>query len=69
MNEASWFLGSLTCIGMFLIGRKKLSGWFIGILAGVGWIIYGIVTNQGGIVLESVVVGLIQIYALFQWRK
>lgn len=62
-------LCALSLIGMYLVSKMKRIGWLVGILSGFTWIAYGIYTHQWGLVISSVVTGVVQVRAWWEWGR
>jgi hypothetical protein len=65
----SWVLAFWLLTGMFLLSRKQRIGWLVLSVSGIGWIIYGWLTHQGGIVFQSIILSIVQMRAYIKWGK
>lgn len=67
-----WWSYLLTAIGLvswYLIGKKSIFGFIVGIAGQVLWMVYGFVSNQMGFKISAALYGIIQIKAMIDWTK
>ena len=55
-------------IGLYLIGNKSRAGFVFGILAQTGWIILGMYSGSGGLVISSCIAVTLYVRAWIKWR-
>lgn len=65
----SWLLASVGILGIYLAGRRKASGWLVGIFAQLLWISYAIVTRQWGFLFTAFAYGAVYIKNWQAWRR
>lgn len=67
-----WFLSALTCLGLFLAGRKNRWGWLVMGVCSLLWVFYALYMlnpPQYGLVPAAVINVLISFHAFFSWNE
>jgi nicotinamide riboside transporter PnuC len=65
----SYTLAGLGVLSLYLTGKKKKSGWLVGIFNSFLWITYGIITKQYGFIISAVVFIAVQAKNYKEWSK
>lgn len=65
----SWSGCLLLLLGLKFIGDKKLSGFYIALVAELLWIVWGIITGSFALVAMSIAIILMYIRAIYFWNK
>ena len=65
----SWLAMVCTLISAYLLAKKMKSGWVLGIIGCVIWIVYSITTTQPALALTNVVILGIDAYGFYKWTK
>jgi hypothetical protein len=65
----SWLLTGVGVFGLYLIGRKLVLGWIVGILAQVLWVAYAYVSGQPGFYVSAIAYGLVYAVSLRRWIR
>jgi len=65
----SYTLAGLGVLSLYLTGKKKKSGWLVGLVNSALWIIYAVITNQLGFLLSALVFIWVQSKNYLQWRR
>lgn len=60
---------SVGILGLYLAGKKRATGWAIGLGAQVLWVFYAFATQQWGFVVSAVVYGVIYAKNWLDWRN
>ena len=69
MTIFSWILTALSIIGALRNAQEKIDGFYIWIVANIGWIIYDVITNQPAQIALFAVYTAISIFGVYQWIK
>jgi hypothetical protein len=70
MNPAwSYVLTSVGVIGLILAGRKRRTGWLVGLLAQAIWAAYAAATEQYGFIVSALVYGYVYADNYIRWRR
>jgi len=64
-----WHLAALTLLGILLVAHRRISGFLVQALASIGWLLYGIDTDQSGIASLNCALLLANVYAFITWRR
>lgn len=56
-------------LGLKLIGDKKLSGFYVALVAEAMWIVWGVWTQSYALVVMSAAITAMYIRAIHQWKK
>lgn len=56
-------------VGLYLAGRKLKSGWAVGLVAQVVWIVYAVATEQWGFIPASIAYGYVYARNWWAWRR
>ncbi len=65
----SWGGCLLLLLGLKLIGDKKISGFYIALIAEALWIIWGIFAGAWALVVMSIVLSVMYARAIYLWKK
>jgi flagellar biosynthesis protein FliR len=65
----SWTLTIIGVSGLYLVGKRSLWGWIIGIFAQLLWLVYAIVTEQWGFIASALAYGSINLINFNRWRS
>jgi hypothetical protein len=65
----SWILAVIGVSGIFLVGRKTITGWLILSLNECLWTVYGIVTKQYGFIFMATAYTAVYIKSFIHWKK
>lgn len=65
----SWALALAGIAGLYLAGKKKKSGWAVGVAIQVLWMTYAIVTHQYGFILSSCAYAFMYGRNYYLWYK
>ncbi len=68
-DYASWVLAVIGVSGIFLVGRKTISGWLILCLNECLWIIYALATKQYGFIAMALAYAAVYIKSFIHWNK
>lgn len=63
----SYILAPFGLIGMWLAGKKKRSGWLLGICTQVLWLTYAVQTQQWGFIPGSAAYGFVYLKNYLKW--
>jgi hypothetical protein len=66
---ASYALGALLLIGIKRIGNKDIRGFYIALLAELGWVAEGLWTGTPGLSILSVAIMLMYVRNIREWKK
>ena len=64
----TWVLSVISLLTVYLIGKKKLAGWIIGLFGQVLWIAWEISTKQWGLMPMTIIMTGLYIKSLNEWR-
>jgi len=64
-----WLAAAVGCIGVYLLGRKKKSGFIWLTIGSIGWILVGMSTAVYGLVIASVIRAGIEVFDYYSWKK
>lgn len=64
----SWIAAVVSVGGLWLAGINPRMGWVYGLGAQVVWALYGVMTQQPGMIALSVVFTLLYVRNLHRWR-
>ena len=64
-----WVAAAIGCYGIYLLGRKKKSGFIWLTVGSIGWICVGMSTATYGLVVASLIRAGIEVYDFYSWRK
>lgn len=64
-----WLAVPLSLLGNYLVARKKVEGFVIWIIANLLWVYIGIVSKLWGMTTLFIAYSLINVYAVYYWRK
>lgn len=62
----------LTAVGLFalwLVGKKIIWGWVVGMALQFLWFAYAMVTEQYGFVISCILYGYVNTKNYFEWKK
>lgn len=65
----SYTLAGLGVISLILTGKKKKSGWVVGLINSGLWVIYALTTNQPGFLISSAVFITVQARNWLAWNQ
>lgn len=65
----SWGLALAGIAGLILAGKKKKSGWALGIATQILWLTYAIVTHQYGFILGSLAYAFVYARNYWLWHS
>jgi nicotinamide riboside transporter PnuC len=65
----SWLLTFYSLLGVWLIGRKNIAGWLVGLSCQLLWLFYAITTKQYGFVVSAVVFGWVYVINYLKWKN
>ena len=65
----SWVLAIVGSLGIYVVGKKNVFGWFILMLSETLWTIYAFVTHQYGFLFEVTLYTFAYIKSYLHWRK
>jgi len=68
-NFLSYLATSGVLLGVYFISKPKLRGQYIIVGADVTWLTYSILTKQYALAIQSVVLLVIGLSAIRNWRK
>jgi hypothetical protein len=69
LDVLSWSACFLLLVGLELIGRKKISGFFVAFIAEILWIWWAARTGAHAMVVMSGVICVMYLRAIWNWRK
>lgn len=64
----SWVAAAVSVGGLWIAGFNPRAGWVYGLGAQVVWALYGVATNQPGMIALSAVFTLLYLRNLHRWR-
>lgn len=64
----SWVAAAVSIVGLWVAGLNPRAGWVYGIGAQVVWVLYGLATDQYGMIALSVAFVAIYSRNLYRWR-
>jgi len=64
----SWVLAIVGSFGIFVVGKKKMYGWFILMISECLWVIYSLTTHQYGFLFAVVLYSSAYIKSYLHWR-
>ena len=66
-----WILSALVLVGNFLLGRKKVAGWWILGVNSLLWVYYAWTLNpvQWGLMPSAIINFGLCIHGVYKWRK
>lgn len=64
----SWLLTFYSLFGVWLVGRKKIEGWLIGLSCQGLWFFYALSTHQYGFIVSSVVFAVVYVINYRKWK-
>jgi hypothetical protein len=65
----SWAAMFLTVLGVFLLAKKKCSGWIAGIFSCVLWLLYSAFSDQPALAMTNFIILIFDIYGLYKWMN
>lgn len=65
-NLWPWLLSVVGLIGLWLAGKRRALGWYVGLGAQLLWVAFALITGQLGFLLSAVGYGVV--YARNAWR-
>lgn len=65
----SWLLTITNVIGLYLVGRKHIAGWVIGVVAQLLLLVYALVTQQSGFVAAALIYGAMHARNWHRWYR
>lgn len=65
----SWLLTAVGVFGLYLAGRKSITGWAVGFFAQGLWIAYAIATHQWGFIASAFAYGSVYARNWWRWRQ
>lgn len=69
MIYLSYFASALVLLAVYYISKPKLRGQYFIVIADVTWFIYSLSTKQYALALQSMVLLIIGMTAIYNWRK
>lgn len=64
----SWLLTFYSLFGVWLVGRKKIEGWLVGLSCQALWLFYALSTHQYGFIVSSVVFAVVYVINYRKWK-
>ena len=64
-----WIATVLSLIGAFLVARKRVEGFVVWMPAAILWILIGIQKQTYGLAILNIVYFLMDIYAIYNWKR
>lgn len=65
----SWGGCLLLLYGLKMIGDKKLSGFYVALVAEAMWIVWGFMTHSYALVIMSLAIVVMYVRAIAAWKK
>ena len=65
----SWTLAIIGSLGIYVVGKKNIWGWFILMVSEILWTIYAITTHQYGFIFAVVLYSTVYIKSYLRWKK
>lgn len=65
----SWILTAIGITGLYLVGKKSLWGWIVGIGVQLLWIAYAVATQQWGFIISALAYGAINLRNYIRWNN
>ena len=69
MEWYSWVLAVIGVSGIYFVGRKTISGWFILLFNECLWIAYALITDQYGFIFSALAYAAVYIRSYVHWSK
>jgi len=69
MVWVEWIAVPLSLLGNFLVARKRVEGFVIWIISNILWVYVGITSKLWGLTFLFVMYSLINLYAIYFWRR
>lgn len=69
LEYASYILGIISCIVLWMVGNKNRMAMAIGALSQLLWIAYAIALKQYGLIISAVVYMIVYIRNYITWSK
>lgn len=70
MDIWSWPLSAIGIFGYFLLGVKhRRSGWLVGVLYNVLWVLYAVATKQWGFIAVCIFFVVINALGYIKWEE
>ncbi len=60
----SWALTLVGAFGLYLISRRSVWGWVVGIAVQVPWVVYAVASRQWGFIASAVLFGAVNVNGL-----
>lgn len=65
----SWLLTITNVVGLYLVGRKHIAGWVVGVTAQLFLLTYALVTQQSGFVAAALIYGTMHARNWYRWHN
>lgn len=65
----SYLLAVVGILGLYIAGKKKASGWAIGLSAQVLWVVYAVSTKQWGFIVSAIAYGTMYAKNWLSWKR
>lgn len=69
LTVLSWSACVVLLLGLKLIGDKRLSGFYVALVAEVMWIVWGLLTHANALVVMSIAITVMYIRGIRAWGK
>jgi nicotinamide mononucleotide transporter PnuC len=64
-----WIGTILAAVSIYFLSKKKKSGFIIGAISNLAWIVFGVLSESVGNIVACVIYITFNIYGWFQWSK
>lgn len=64
-----WILATLSIIGGIRNAQGRIDGFYLWIIANIGWMVYDVLTKQYSQLVLFFVYTITSIYGIYKWKK
>lgn len=64
-----WIALVLNAVAIYLLGKKQRSGWSLGVLANLVWIVFGVLAHSVATMVACSIFVALNIKGWWNWRK